>query len=508
MVCVVTLGTGVVAFAVQEQILRSEAQQQMEGVAQSVAHLPSVIDAISTAHPSDIIQPIAEVIRRSSGMTYVVVTDEEGVRFSHPNTSRIGEKVSTDPSAPLSGQIWRGTEQGTLGLSYRVKVPIFDVTDAPNPDVIGSVSVGMLESELEASAAQWQWPMLAAITASALVGVFGAAWVTAIVRRRIFRLEPEEIATLVTDRETLLHRLSEGVVTVDANGIVTSANDAAVRLLGQGDLVGIPAADALESELLAALDDGEPDGRLVLVDETPLIVRSTGSHDDSGRHVGGTLLLRDNTELHAAVREMDGAQSLTDGLRAQAHEFANTLHVLSGLLELGHTDEARDYIARIQPGGSLSLDADTAGFGAEITALVGVKNAQAKEQGIRLSFTGTGHFPSSMTADVVTVLGNLIDNALDAVGHGDRVAVRIDTDRTVVTVVVEDSGAGVSPDVAGDVFAPGVSTKRSGTRGRGIGLALVRRIARRRGGDATWGSSALGGARFEAVLPRRQDVSP
>ncbi|MCK6081244.1 sensor histidine kinase [Microbacterium sp. EYE_5] len=505
-VCVVIVLAGIVAITLQERSIRDSYRERMVGVALSISRLPTIVEAFDDPDPSATIQPLAEVIREASDLTYVVVTDADGIRYSHPNEDRIGESVSTDPSAPLSGQVWSGTETGTLGESYRVKVPLY-AGGGESGEVIGSVSVGVLESELAADVqSRLPW-LLLALGGSAVVGVFGAAGVAALIRRRILGLEPEQIAELVGERETMLHRLSEGVVRVDRDGVVASANDAAVRLLGAGALVGERAADVLEGPILDVLEHGEREGRLVLAGERPLIARATGLRDDDGRPVGGTLLLRDHTELHQAVREMDGQQSLTDGLRAQAHEFANSMHVVSGLLELGAWDDARDFIARMQPGGSLDIGTASEQLGPEVAALLSAKFARAKELGIAMSVDAEGVVPADAFGDLVTVVGNLVDNALDACRSGDALAVAVRSGADGVRVTVDDSGPGVDPAVAARVFDEGVSTKDPSARTRGVGLALVRRIARRRSGDVRLERSPLGGARFAVVLPVEARVS-
>ena len=502
-VCAVIVVTGGVAIGIQERIIRDQARERMVGVALSIARLPAILAAFATDDPAREIQPIAEVIRESSDLTYVVVTDAEGIRLSHPNPDLIGERVSTDPSIPLSGEMFVGTQTGTLGESWRVKVPIYSGgEDDAGGEVIGSVSVGVLESELAADLQTWLPWILLALAGSAVIGVFGAAGVTAIVRRRIFRLEPGQIAELVQERETLLHRLSEGVIVVDQHGVITLANDSARELLGRDDLVGYPASEVLEAPINAVLEQGEPEGRIVLAGERALIARSTGVRDDAGATVGGTLLLRDHTELHAALQQMDGAQSLTDGLRAQAHEFANSMHVVSGLLELRLVDDARDYISRIQPGaGALAVEDDAPGVGNELAALLSVKIAQARERGVDLQVESEGTVPAEVSDDLVTLLGNLVDNALDACRVGDRIHVRIVCDGRNVHAVVEDSGPGVPEELRDRVFDVGVSTKDGGSRRRGIGLALVQRVVRRRRGRLALSESATGGARFEVSLP-------
>lgn len=306
-VFLVTLATGIAAGAFQEHALREAYKDRMQAVAQSIAALPPVLDAFDDLDPSDAIQPIAEVIREASDLAYVVVANAEGIRYSHPNADRIGEKVSTDPAIPLSGEIFVGTQTGTLGMSWRVKVPIRDGAG----DVIGTASVGILETELnEEFTASLAW-LISAMLAAAVLGVFGSAWVTSVIRRRIYRLEPHQIAALVKNQETTLHRLSEGVITVNSAGDITLVNDAAARLLEKDprELDDAAASDVLDDDLLAVLREGENEGRPVIVGSHVLVARSTGSRVD-GIDVEATLLLRDHTELHDVVQRVEAADAI------------------------------------------------------------------------------------------------------------------------------------------------------------------------------------------------------
>ena len=503
-VCVTTVATGAVAGALQERSIRDAYQDRMQAVALSVASLPVVLDAFDDPDPSSVIQPVAELIRKASNVTYVVVTNVEGIRYSHPDPTRIGEMVSTDPSVPLSGEIYVGTQTGTLGASWRVKVPIYD-----GSEIIGTVSVGILESELSAEFMSTLNILLITMVASAIVGVFGAAGVTAIIRRRIYRLEPREIASLVENRETTLHRLSEGVVAVDEHGVVELVNDAAARLLDStaDELIGHDATEVLAPGLVDVLNAGEVEGRLVLSGERVLIARSSGAIAD-GERIAATVLLRDHTELHALMRRLDGAQSLTDGLRAQAHEFSNAMHVVSGLLEIGRPDEARAFIARRTPGGSIGLAQDANLLGdPELTALLSVKAAQARELGIEVDVRQVDELasplPADLAADLLTVIGNLLDNAIEACHLGDRVVLTAQVARGTLRISVDDTGPGIPAELRQSVFTEGVSTKSGddATIRRGIGLALVRRVVERRKGSIEATESDLGGARFEIALP-------
>lgn len=376
-VAVVTLIAGVTAGIIQAHTVRDAYEDRMLAVAQSIASMPLIRAAFDDEDPSATIQPLAEAIRRASDLTYVVVANADGIRYSHPNEALIGQKVSTDPSVPLSGKIYMGTQTGTLGPSWRVKVPIF----SDDSQVIGTVSVGILESQGDGEFAVYLFWIIGAMLGAVILGVFGSAWVTAVIRRRIHLLEPHQITALVRNQETTLHGLSEGVITVDAHGIVTLANDAAARLLGTDaeTLTGSPAADVLGDDLMAVLHDGEDAGRPVIVGSSVLVARSTGARVDDAA-VEATLLLRDHTELHDVVRRVEAADaiiafrqraSLPKGLSAETLERVSAAlaqHPDASAAELGEVlsisrVSARRYLEHLASTGRAlrSLDYSTKG---------------------------------------------------------------------------------------------------------------------------------------------------
>lgn len=508
------VGTGVTAVLIQEQQLRAAYQDRMVAVAQSVAGLPVILDAFDDDDPSETIQPVAEVIRKASDVTYVVVANEFGIRYSHPNPDRIGERVSTDPAIPLSGQVYVGTQTGTLGESWRVKVPIFD-----DDEVIGQVSVGILESELRAEFLGGLGGLLAALAAAALVGVVGSAWIGRVIRRRIYGLEPDEIRAMLETREAMLHGIREGLVAVDERGRLVLINDAAARLLAVQEperVLGLPVEDVLDRELARFIASGEDRETPVLSGERVLLVHGDRVRVD-GRDIGSIAILRDRTELETMLRELEGAQGLAEGLRAQSHEFSNKLHVVSGLLELGHVDAAIAFIQRVGSGGALStLDEHDGIADVETAALVLAKRSRAQELGLRLEVEPDSHLEAVSDAaqrtDLVTVLGNLLDNAIEACTLGGRIdlSIRDDDEDGMLVVRVDDDGPGVPPDRRSAVFEPDVSGKAPapGKARRGIGLTIVQRVAARLGGEVLVEESPAGGARFVVRLPWRGAGEP
>ncbi|WP_228479700.1 ATP-binding protein [Microbacterium abyssi] len=503
-VLAIVLTVGLAAMLMQERQIREASQERMIAVAQSVAQLPTIVEAYDDADPAAVIQPIAELIRDSSNVAYVVVTDDEGIRFSHPNPDRIGERVSTDPSVALSGAMYVGTQTGTLGESWRVKVPVFDA----DGEVMGQVSVGILESDLREDFFGDITGFLLALGAATVVGVVAATGVARIVRRRIYGLEPDEIRGLLETREATLHGIREGMLALDERGDVSLCNDSAARLLGLGspaEAIGRPASELLDD--LAALiadsnaDDSTPQ-RLVLSGERVLVARAAAVRVQE-RRVGTVVTLMDRTELDQALRDLAGAQSLAEGLRAQQHEFSNTLHTIGGLIELGEFDAASRVIERAGDGGALShLDAPDGVQDIELAAILLAKRARARELGVDLAVSDASRLPSGPAdGDLSTVVANLIDNALDAAGRGGHVSLAIERDAGGGTVIrVEDDGPGVPIEHRGDVFRLGYSTK-SDDRQRGYGLTLVARIVERRGGAVELSPATTGGARFSVRLP-------
>ncbi|MBP2411774.1 two-component system CitB family sensor kinase [Arthrobacter stackebrandtii] len=500
-VLITVVGTGAVAFLSQQHQLRSNYQDRMVGVARQVATNPVILAAFNDADPSQVIQPITELISKSSGIAYAVVMNADGIRYSHPDPGKIGKHVSTDPEEVLSGDMYVGTQTGTMGTSWRVKVPIFN----PEHEVIGAVSVGVLESDMRNEyLANAAW-LFITIGIAAIFGVVGAAWVTVVIRRRIFGLEPEEIAGLLDEREAILHGVREGVLAVDENGRIALVNDAAVRLLslgGRTELVGRPARDTLEPALVELLEGDGAEQSLILSGERVLLVRRDVARI-GGREIGAILILRDNTELHTLMRDLDGVQGLADGLRAQAHGFANKLHVISGLLELGRVEQAVSFISHERSGGALTRLAGQSGISeVEVAALLLMKQVRADELGIDISVSDDSVLPAlaatargeALREDLLTITGNLIDNAVEATGTGGRISVSValaggSGGRLLVSVA--DSGEGIAPQLRERVFAAGYSSKAAlpgaVSTGRGIGLTLVKRIAARHGGTVSIG---------------------
>ncbi|WP_326798932.1 sensor histidine kinase [Streptomyces sp. NBC_01808] len=481
--------------------LDRQVMRRAMAIAQSTAVEPGLAEALLTtpADPEGPVQRRAERIRRATGAEYVVVLDNRGVRWSHTRPERVGHRVSTDPSAALAGEEWMGIDTGTMGRTARGKVPLYDREGR----IVGAVSVGIPYEGVRDRVIAAVPGVLAYAGGALAVGALVAFAHSRRLQRRTRDLAFSDIAALLDEREAMLHGIREGVVALDGAGRLRLVNDEAARLLGiDPEHTGRPLDDVLRPGRTADVLAGRVAGSdLLTVSDGRVLVANRMPTADGG----AVATLRDRTELEQLGRELDSTRGLIDALRAQDHEHANHLHTLLGLLELGMTEEATEYIAEAAGGRRATAEQVTGRIRDPLLAalLVG-KATVAAERGVPLVLTGELPDRAVDPRGLVTIVGNLVDNALDAAVGSPVPLVEVDlrADGETVRLRVADSGPGVPAERRELVFADGWTTKEPPAHGkRGLGLALVRRLAERHGGHAEAGERPGGGAEFTVVLP-------
>ncbi|WP_206063232.1 sensor histidine kinase [Nocardioides sp. HDW12B] len=483
--------------------LLSDARTRAVDIAQTVADSPAVVRALRTPDPMTRIQPFAEQVRRDTGTDFVVVMGLDRTRYSHPNPALLGKPFIGDLGGAPDGEVFTQEATGTLGPSMRSVVPVVD-----DDRVVALVSVGITLDKV--SEAVWERVARLAVVAVGLLalGTAGAWLINRRLRRQTHGMGEQEITRMYEFYDAMLHAVREGLVLLDTDGRLQLANDEAVRLLGlPADWRDrTPAELGVPASLAGVLGDGrERDDEIHLVDDRVLLV-SQGPATWDGRVLGSVVTLRDHTELTEVSGRLDTVQQLTDTLRAQTHEAANQLHTVVSLIELGRPEEAVGF-ATSQARAAQGLADRVHGVGEEpvLAAILLGKTGVASERGVELSIAeGSAVEGLPLEAgEIVTVVGNLLDNAFDAVAEQPerRVVLRIEADARWFALDVSDNGPGLDAEAAERAFERGWSTKpgESGV-GRGLGLALVAQVVRRHGGTIEAGRSSMGGAVFSVRI--------
>ncbi|MGW7263426.1 sensor histidine kinase [Streptomyces sp. NPDC054842] len=489
---------------------RSQAEEaagrQAMAVARSVADAPSVRAAIRTPDPTRSLQPYATRVQRHTGVDFVTIMNPRGIRWTHPDEDLIGRHFLGHTARALDGQSFTETYTGTLGPSVRAVTPISD-----GGRIVGLVSAGIKVEAITARVQDQVTALLGAAAGALALGAVGTYVINARLRRHTHGMNAAELSRMHDYHQAALHAVREGLLMLDGQYRVALINDGGRELLGvSGEVVGLSVARlGLPAPLTGALLSSEPRMDEVHLTDTRVLAVNT-SPVSGGERRGTVVTLRDVTELQSLMGELDSERGFTQALRSQAHEAANRLHTVVSLIELERAEEAVDFAtAELELAQALTDQVVAAVSEPVLAALLLGKAAQANERGVELvvsedSGLDDGLLPPSLPArDLVTILGNLIDNAVDAAqgSAGARVTVTACTDREGLVLRVADTGAGVAPAHAEAVFERGWSTKPAGPGGRGLGLALVRQAVSRHEGTLTVTEAAGGGAEFEVRMP-------
>ncbi|PZF87109.1 ATP-binding protein [Micromonospora deserti] len=483
---------------------REAAREEVLAVAHTVAGSPDVRTALLSADPAATLQPYAEATRVATGTDFVVVMAPDRTRYSHPSPEQIGRPFIGDIGPALAGRAFTTTNVGTLGESVRAVVPV----RADDGRVVGLVSVGITTRAINRRLLD-QAPVLAAAAAPALALAGTGSWLLSRrLRRQTHGLGPAEMTRMYEYYDAVLHSVREGLVVLTPDRRVALVNDEGRRLLGLAEeaavadrpVAGIELPPAV-AELLASGRDAHDEP--VLAGDRVLVANQRTTRFE-GAALGTVLTLRDQTDLRNLASELDSVRALTEALQAQTHESANRLHTVLTMVELGRTEEAVQLATRdLAVAQQLTDRVVGAVTEPALAALLLGKSAQAGERGVDLvidpdSRLDADHLPPT---DLLTVVGNLIDNALEAVAGSDpprRVRVFVGVGDGEVVVRVGDSGPGLDPERVADAFRRGWSTKSSG---RGLGLALVGQVVRRYGGRSEVDPAPDGGTLFTVRLP-------
>ncbi len=462
--------------------------REVTDVAVTVADSPFTIEAVGTPDPAALLQPVTEEIRRETGMDFIVVMAPDRTRYTHTNPAMIGLPFSGTIDRALAGETFTETYTGSLGPSIRAVTPVHD-----DGRIVALVAVGVTRAKIGDQVATQLPVILGVAGAGLLVAAIGSFLLSRRLRRQTHGLAPDELRVMYEHHDAVLHSVREGLMVFGPSGENAEVvNDEARRLLD------LPAGAVRRIDLplsLQRMSTGTVrDEMHVTTDRILLVNQDTVEWE--GRQIGTVMTIRDHTELQAVMGELDSVRSFAESLQAQAHESANRLHTVVTMVELGRHQEAVDFATSELQMSQALIDRLFAAVGAPaLAALLLGKVNQAAERGIELTITDDTALDSVdplSPHETVTLVGNLVDNAIDAAADSPSGWVEVTlrhqkvdaaagaaNGASMLVVRVADSGPGMSAEMFGRASQRGYSTK---AHHHGLGLALVHRLVARHGG--------------------------
>ncbi|MGV9536196.1 ATP-binding protein [Streptosporangium sandarakinum] len=513
-VVVVLFAVGAISFAQSEATFDRVEGRRVTALAEQLSWNPLVRNQIDQPAPAEVLAPLVQSTLTESGVTSVAIADVGGRIVGSSDTTLLGTPLPLSAPGAARTRGWSGYLSVGGNRELVAQVPVLGAEPKNHGRHLGTVMIGV--------AAPTAWQRLVGASSYLLVhlgvasalGVLGSWLLARRIKRQTLGMEPREIAGLAEHREAMLHGIAEGVVALDPHLRLTLVNDMGRTLLDlPGHCVGmtLPAL-GVEGRLYDVLAGSEEARDEIVIHRGRVLVMNRMSVVKDGRRLGSVTTLRDRTELAQLERELGSFRSSTELLRAQAHEFANQLHVISGLIQVDEHDEVVRYIRALRKHReSLDLALATRVRDNAVAALLTAKSALAAERRVELRLSGRttlDRLDPVDAADVATVTGNLVDNAIEAAvdaacatgGEPEAwVEVELRQDASSVEIVVRDSGPGVAPELAREVFTRGFTTKAALGGERGIGLALTQLVCRRRGGEVAVTNTA-DGAMFTARM--------
>lgn len=459
-------------------------------VARTLANSPEIRQGLMKKPEESGIQAIAQAVNKSNDFLFIVVTDMQSIRYSHPEAQRIGQPFKGDDILlALQGKENVAINRGFLAQALRVFTPIYD----EHHRQIGVVSIGLELSRVTEQINNSRGSIFWSILFGVLVGLLGTWVFVKVLKRILFGLEPYEISNLFEQRQAMLHSIKEGVIAVDECGEVTLINQAAQELLdyhkSQDDaqLSTLSHAWSKVVDFSQVLHDGTPrrdeesmvKDRLLLINTVPVL--------SNGKIIGAISTFRDKTEVRKLMQRLDGMVNYADALRERSHEFMNKLHVILGLLHLKSYKQLENYILKTANSYQEEIGSLLGKIKSPVIAgFLLSKINRTSDLGHSLVISNESQLPENSNEDqvavLITVLGNLIENALEALGQepGGEISVSLHYRHGWLHCEVNDDGPGIAPEHIEHIFEKGVSSK--GTE-RGVGLALVKQQVENVGGN-------------------------
>lgn len=505
-VLVALLVTDILITTSTNERIRAHEEEKARIVSKTVAKSSIVIESLLAEEQAEALQVYTSDVQAITEMLFVVVMDIEGIRYTHPDPTKIGQFFAGgDEQAVFQGKAYVSISEGTLGESLRAFTPVYD----DNDNQIGAVAVGVSLESVTLALAQNHRSIIGGTLLGLLVGLIGAVLLAKYIKHTLFNLEPYEISKLLEERNAMLNSVHEGIIAVDQHQKITLVNEAAIRIFKKAGISGHPTGmritDYIPGTTLERVmktkeavhnDEQSLNGVAIVTNSEPLVV--------DNQVIGSIATFRDKTEVNELAKQLTGVKTYVEALRSQSHEFKNRLHVIFGMVQIEAYDELAVFIRKIVELTSeeeLSIsksikDPVLAGF------LMG-KMSYAREKNVRFKIakdtTITEEIHIEVVKALITIIGNLVDNAIEALAYSNEkeIELRIKTINESLQIIVADSGPGIACTNLEQIFDKGYSTKGPN---RGFGLYLIKQNIEKLKGDFSIETNENGTV-FEVILP-------
>lgn len=480
-----------------------ELGERSMAIARTIAQMEDIQNAIGTPDGYKLVQPIAERVRLSTNVDYVVLLDMDRIRYSHPSESKLGLKFEGgDEGAAYSEAEYTSKAEGDLGYAIRAFVPIMD---QEGMEQIGVAVVGILAPTYRSLLADYQNDLFFSLIWGLFIGLAGSWFLANNVKKQTYQLEPYEIYRLVEERSTIMETLDFGIIATDEKGKINFINKLAKKYTNFKTKNDVQAKNNIQTKDIfnepwvtsRKYKDTEIINRPISIYETMYLISIYPIFIEKDEYVGDLITLKNRSEVRQLGEELTGAKGLVDALRAQNHEHMNKMHSIAGLIQLDRTDEALELLID-----ETSYEETVVQFLRDhikhyaISGLLLGKRSRGKELGVQLIIDKKSYLSDVVTGfmpgDILSILGNLIDNAMDAtlVKETREVRCLIQGTKKFLYISIIDTGYGMTAEEKETAFERGYSTKA--IEGRGFGLSIVKELVDANHGEVIITSSTSG----------------
>lgn len=515
--CLLLALLGTILFHFIDRQLHHDLGQRARVQASEIALMPGLAERVARrdiAGIAALIQPL----RNQSDASYIVIGDTQEQHLYHSESpERLNlPMIGGDNAEVLQGKTIISVRKGGIGVSLRSKAPILNAEH----QVIGIVSVGYLTSYIANINVSLLW-QASLYGVALLLLLFIFSWMfSRNLKKQMFWLEPKDIALLVLQQKALLEAMYEGVFAVNAERQLILINRAARELLdiqqSESELLGKPLDEVLQIHpAFLRQHEVKTHDHVTVLNQRQVIVNRVAIELEPGEPGGWVCSFRDKNDINTLSSQLSQVKRYADNLRIMRHEQLNWTATLVGLLQMQRYDDAMRYIHAQSAGAQQVLDFVSARFTSP--ALCGLllgKYVSAREKGVELKFDPAcqlSRIPAALSETaLMSVIGNLLDNAVDATLNATTPAAPIELyisgRNQELLIEVADQGCGVDDNIKPHLFEQGVSSKPTsgddllGSE-HGIGLYLAAGYVQQAGGSIEISDNSPQGTIFSVFIP-------